>query len=172
MIYAYYERINERSESDANQSARQKYKSTAAWVKDLQPEDVQYLESLPYTISVPLYNVIVVHAGLVPGVPVNSQRPVDMTTMKDVRKRGDKYFGADNADGPWAHAWNGPEHVYFGHNARRGLQADWLKHPFATGLDTGCVKGHRLTGAVVKSANQKPVLISVPAKQVYSPQTK
>jgi len=157
-----------RSKTDAKPSAQLKDESKE-WVKDLQPADVEYLQNLPYTIRVPSFNVIIVHAGLVPGVPLDSQQPIDMTSMRGVKMRGHEYTGSHvNADGPWAHAWTGPEHLYFGHNAKRGLQADWLKHPFATGLDTACVKGHRLTGAVVRSAGQKPVLISVPAKQIYS----
>ena len=56
----------------------------------------------------------------------------------------------------WGSLWPGPEHVYFGHAARYGLQ----KHPFATGLDTGCVKGRKLTGMFITGEKE---LFSVPA---------
>lgn len=36
------------------------------WVSDLTPEDAAYLDSLPFTISLPSLQVIVVHAGAIP----------------------------------------------------------------------------------------------------------
>lgn len=106
--------------------------------------DFTWLAALPYYVALPGTDVIVVHAGLVPGVPLTDQRADDMLAMRTIRPDGtaSKHL----ADGvPWARLWRGPPHVVFGHDAVRGLQ----EHQAATGLDTGCVYGGRLTGLLL-----------------------
>lgn len=44
------------------------------------------MEDLPYTLSFPSLGFIVVHAGLVPGVPLDSQDPQAMSSMRNVVK--------------------------------------------------------------------------------------
>jgi predicted phosphodiesterase len=125
----------------------------------LSDRDWQDLESLAWTLSLPDHNVLVVHAGLVPGVPLYSQSLHDLIHMRSVLADGT--IGYRAADGvPWASRWQGPQTVVFGHDALRGLQ----QHPHALGLDTGCVYGKQLTGLLLPERR----LISVPAKRVYS----
>ena len=106
-------------------------------------EDKNYLEQLPYTISLPEHNAIVVHAGLIPNWPLLMQRPDDMTLMRNIAVSEDgnrtlyTAYEHGKKGAACAKTWPGPEHIFFGHDAKRGLQME----KFATGLDTGACYG-------------------------------
>ena len=125
----------------------------------LTPPDWAYLERLPCTLSIPHLNTIVVHAGLVPGVPLAQQERRFLLNLRSITPEGmPSKVGTEGA--PWASLWRGPEHVVFGHDAVRGLQ----QHAHATGLDTGCVYGNALTGLLLPERR----LVSVRARRAYS----
>jgi hypothetical protein len=130
---------------------------------------------------------VVVHAGLVPGLPLEDQRPFDMVMMRNLSVvspaapssagRGDHFAphaSEEPGSGAWAKHWPGTltlegeggrergAHVYFGHDAKRKLQL----HPHATGLDTGCLYGGELTAAVLE-LGQPPRLVHVPARRAH-----
>ena len=44
-----------------------------SWVAGLAAEDAAWLEELPFTLSLPSRRVLVSHAGLLPGVPLQQQ---------------------------------------------------------------------------------------------------
>lgn len=127
-------------------------------VATLGESDWLYLEAVPLWLRFAELSALVVHAGIVPGKPLEAQREEDLMQMRTLKRDGS---GSKNLeDGElWALRYQGPEHVVFGHNAVSGLQ----RHPFATGLDTGCVYGRELTALVLPEHR----LVSVPARRTY-----
>lgn len=136
----------------------QSIKKKNSWMKELSDDELNYLIDLPYTISIPSLNSIIVHAGLVPGVELQEQNLRDLVTMRNLiieekhGKHGVKYSTTERhkPGEAWANVWAGPSHVYFGHDAKRLLQ----ECPFATGLDTGCVYGNHLTALFIKGSRK------------------
>jgi hypothetical protein len=127
---------------------------------ELKESDFAWLDSLPFYIELPRYQSIVVHAGVEAGTALKKQSPQKMMNMRSLRKDGST--SKRLRDGvPWASRWPGPKHVYFGHDAMRGLQL----HEHATGLDTGCVYGGALSACILPGNE----IISVPAIQNWYP---
>lgn len=128
--------------------------------ESLREEDLEWLSDLPLWLRLPEHQALVVHGGLFPGVPLEEQDVDLLLNLRSITadERPSKRAGGGT---PWAASWKGPEHVYFGHDAKRGLQI----HPFATGLDTGCVYGGRLTAMVLPERR----LVTVPARRVWTP---
>lgn len=134
----------------------------------LKSRDWEYLETLPLWIDLPDHGIRVVHAGVVPDVPIEEQAP---RTLMYVRSLGPNNEPSDvRSTRSWCHAYGGPEHVVFGHNALP--EPEVAEH--ATGIDTGAVYGGRLTAMVLRegerpppAAERKTVLVSVPAHRIY-----
>jgi hypothetical protein len=127
----------------------------------LRPVDWTLLETSPHWVDLPEHGVRVVHAGVMPGVPWEEQRPETLLHIRTLKK-GHVLWGA---------RYTGPPHIVFGHHAAPGLQL----HPWATGLDTGCVYGGRLTSIVLAEGQRMPrapaqrrqLLVSQLAARVY-----
>lgn len=130
-----------------------------AVVDAIDESDWAWLAALPLWQRLPSHQAIVVHAGLIPGRPLEAQEPFDLMNMRSVRSDGTASKAYDDGT-PWPELWHGPELVVFGHDARRGLQ----QHAHAIGLDTGCVYGGALTGLCLPDRT----LFSVPARRVWS----
>jgi hypothetical protein len=108
---------------------------------------------LPYSIRIPDWKALFVHAGLIPNLLVEQHSRGELTTLRNIitigEEEGKTKFVATTrpeAGTPWINAWDEFQsheeehnrvHVYFGHDAKRGLQLG----KFATGLDTGCLYG-------------------------------
>lgn len=106
---------------------------------------------------------IVVHAGIVPGVPMAAQRREHLLCMRTLATPTQASSRHDA--GPlWASEYTGPPFIFFGHHARQGLQ----EHPHALGLDSGCVYGGQLTAAVLPEGQlAHRQLVAVPARRTY-----
>jgi nitrite reductase/ring-hydroxylating ferredoxin subunit len=128
--------------------------------RSLDARDWAVLRSLRLWWRLPAHDALVVHAGLVPWLPLERQDPKQLMNIRTLQADGS---GSSRADaGPlWAESWKGPELVLFGHHAMRGLQ----RHPFAIGLDTGCVYGGALSACILPERE----IVSVPARRAYAP---
>jgi hypothetical protein len=134
----------------------------------LKPKDWDYLESLPMWLDLREHGVRVVHAGLVPSVPMHEQDPRALLYMRSFGPGGRPT--EERGIQSWAQGYAGAEHVVFGHNAQD--EPEIAEH--ATGLDTGAVYGGRLTAMVLREGQRPPpallrrdVLVSVPARRMY-----
>jgi hypothetical protein len=131
-----------------------------AVARTLDEFDWALLGGLPLYLGFPELNVLVVHGGIRPGVPLDEQPRGVLMNLRSITAAGAPSNRVD-AGVPWASLWTGPQHVVFGHDALRGLQ----QHPYATGLDTGCVYGRSLTALILPERR----LVSVPARKIYCP---
>jgi bis(5'-nucleosyl)-tetraphosphatase (symmetrical) len=154
-----------------------------AWIHELSDDDVQWLAQLPYTIRIPasyfndgngddgtVEDTLIVHAGLIPGVPLDEQSISTMVTLRELPQTLEEDNSArtethhDGQDAPissWASHWKGPERIIFGHDAKRGLQ----QTDYCIGLDTGAVYGKQLSGIILPERQ----LVQVQSLRVYCP---
>ena len=134
------------------------------WLLDkLDDSDWAFLENLPLFVRLGAEReggpeFAVVHAGAVPGVPLEEQERDNLLSLRSL-VGGSAPSRRLLMRWPWAAAWRGPEHIVFGHDAVRGLQ----QYPLATGLDTGCVYGRELTALELPSQR----IHKVPARRRY-----
>jgi len=135
----------------------------------LDDEDWQLIEALPLYLDLPEHDLRIVHAGVVPELPIEEQDPWVLTNLRSFDAEG-KPSSTWSAT-PWAVSYHERPHLAFGHDARSRLQI----HACATGLDTGCVYGGELTALVLPAetappppAERRDVLVSVPARRAYA----
>jgi hypothetical protein len=136
--------------------------------RSMRDVDWTLFDTAPLWVDLPEHGLRVVHAGVVPGVPIAEQHPRDLLHLRTLHVRG---IAGGQEGVLWGKLYAGPVHVLFGHNALPGLQL----HPFATGLDTGCVYGGSLTAMVLPDgvkvprsiAARRALLVSQPAARVY-----
>lgn len=159
--------------------------------KTLNSEQIAYLRHCPVILRVGEMEafggqVVVVHGGLVPGISLMDQDPASVMNMRVVDLKTHVPSKNHEREGsvPWYHLWNKYQQlvpakqrlaeyrdsgrwssptshttVVYGHDAKTGLQ---LK-TYTKGLDSGCVKGGKLT-ALVAGDNGKQHIVQVKCK--------
>lgn len=131
----------------------------------LSTQQLDWLAALPLIIRIELpheltssigHSLVVAHAGLVPGIPLEEQDPHALMHMRSfISLAGDEgTFQPTEALGEegWIVAWDrwqdelaSKTTVIFGHDAMRRLQLG----KYTIGLDSGCFYGDRLSAVVI-----------------------
>ncbi len=134
--------------------------SHAQVYQQLSKVDWAVLDAMQAYIELPEHGLVVVHAGIDPRTTLEDQTLDVLTRMRswDEGEPSDRF-----REESWAASYRGEPHVVFGHNARLGLQL----HPCATGLDSACVYGGRLS-ALVLEAGERPRPVSERSSQIVS----
>ncbi|OQE21503.1 hypothetical protein PENFLA_c014G04659 [Penicillium flavigenum] len=147
-----------------------------ALARSLSDEQAQWLENCPVILNVGqvpgMGQVVVVHAGLIPGIELEKQDPSSVMTMRTIdldthvpspKKNGmnwakmfDKHQSKlyssleTSAEDPLANTIT----VVYGHDASTSLAI----RTFTKGLDSGCVKGGKLTALVIEDGGKQSLV--------------
>jgi hypothetical protein len=160
------------------------HKAEKKLARELSHDQLAYLRSFPLVLRVGnvkgIGDIVVVHAGLVPGIPIDNQDPSSIMNMRIINLKNHvpskKHYSKNSV--PWVKLWNRfqrllPSHsklqtpvsgtdsilsrrttVIYGHDSKRGLQLG----TYTKGLDTGCVKGGKLTALVVSEGGHQEIV--------------
>lgn len=143
--------------------------TTYITASQLSAHQIEWLAALPLILRIQLpqdlpsslgNNLVVAHAGLVPGVPLEEQEPHAVLHMRSLTRKSSEEngFTQDESSGEegWAAEWDRCQEklasrttVVFGHDAKRRLQLG----KYAIGLDTACLYGHQLSALVISGTD-------------------
>jgi len=123
---------------------------TRAQFGDAYAEAVQWMRTLPYCVE--LDDAVVVHAALLPGVPLAAQRDEVLCGSTAGEQELQRALG----HGRWHESWDGPKPVIFGHHV---VTEPLVRPRRIYGIDTGACHGGRLTALTLPDFQ----LHSVPA---------
>ncbi|KAJ5938966.1 Metallo-dependent phosphatase [Penicillium verhagenii] len=118
---------------------------------------------LPHNLSSPYGDTLVVtHAGLVPGIPLEEQDPYSIMHMRSLERAPGDVSGFTPAEASgeegWVTEWDrwqdglqSKTTVVFGHDAKRRLQLG----RYTIGLDSACLYGNQLSAIVIEASEGK-----------------
>ncbi|KAL4759770.1 putative serine/threonine-protein phosphatase [Aspergillus foveolatus] len=137
--------------------------------RQLSAEQADWLDACPVVLNVGqitnMGQVVVVHAGLIPGVNLDRQDPYSVMNMKTVDlpthvpssslEKGVKWTKLFNKHQTLSlESKNGVMTVIYGHDSKSGLS---IKE-YTKGLDSGCVKGGKLTAMVISDGGKQEIV--------------
>lgn len=135
----------------------------------LSARQIEWLSALPLILRIQLPqnipctlgdNIVVAHAGLVPGIPLEEQDPHAVLHMRSLARKpgGEASLTPEESSGEegWAVEWDRWQEqltsrttVVFGHDAKRRLQLG----KYTIGLDTACLYGNQLSALVISTTD-------------------
>jgi predicted phosphodiesterase len=145
--------------------------TTYSTASKLSAHQLEWLAALPLILRIQLpqnipsslgSSLVVAHAGLVPGIPLEKQDPHAVLHMRSLIRKPDEEngFAPDESSGEegWAPEWDRWQDklasrttVVFGHDAKRRLQLG----KYTIGLDSACLYGNQLTALVISINDAK-----------------
>lgn len=174
--------VNGKDEGREETKAEKRSRLERELAKSFSQEQLDWLNDCPVILKVGELGshgeIVVVHGGLVPGIRLEDQDPMSVmnTRIVDLVSHVPSPKADQEGSVPWADFWNkyqklmpaqrtifghknsGPSFkhttVIYGHDAKRGLQID----TYTKGLDSGCVKGGKLTAWVVSDYGQNRIV--------------
>jgi len=169
-IVSWWRVVEESGRREATRRAKLSERHTAV-VRQFRPRHFEALAALPLMLTLPEHGLTIVHAGVDPSKPLPANDEDTLLTVRSVDAAGKASRRLTGT--PWATLWRGPQHLVFGHDARRNLQLE----AHATGLDTGCCYGRQLTALVLDMGEtvaldpdaRRRQLLQVQARQAWCP---
>lgn len=155
-----------------SQGSRADVYDRQGYYKNLSDEDIQYIANMPTYIE--LEDVIVVHAGLKPGILLSNQSKNDLMYLRYTDKQRNfvslKKINALGKEAAGAIFWTefGPfdKNVVYGHEVHSMTDVRIDRFADGTtcyGIDTGCCFGGMLSALIWETKE----IIQVKAKKVY-----
>lgn len=144
--------------------------------RTLTDEHLSFLESQPCYIHIPEYNCMVVHAGVLPGKPIDKQeretylfvRYVNRETHKKIHM-GPNFSAPENGI-HWTELYDGTVDIIYGHDVQsiaNPVVRCNSKGARTIGIDTGACFGGRLSAIVFSEKNPRGEFVQVESKFIY-----
>lgn len=150
-----------------------KHYTTMKHYEEFSDADVTYINNMPTHLKVN-DNLVIVHAGMKPGIPAEKQHKDDLLYLRFTDKNRKfisiKAIAKDGAEAHgaifWTAFWHGPESVVYGHHVHseeNPLIEEISPGIKCYGIDTGCCFGGRLTCLIVETGE----IVQVQAKKIH-----